>query len=127
MGKRSWRTFYYVIWENRLGAFSCATTWLPQYKCVEIFKTLNNRNFCIYWCIDLKLVEILQNGGYLQCVIVLSRKSLIQIFDDVIANYEHFDLITGRIQFDCFDRSVYSQCAQCNKTWLKFRKAFCLF
>ena len=23
--------------------------------------------------------------------------------------------------------SVYSQCALCNRTWLKFRKAFCLF
>ena len=36
-------------------------------------------------------------------------------------------LNTGRIQFDCFDRSACSQCALCNKTWLKFRKAFCLF
>ena len=39
----------------------------------------------------------------------------------------YFYLITWRIQLDCFDRSVYSQCALCNKTWLKFRKAFCLF
>ena len=30
-------------------------------------------------------------------------------------------------QLDCFDRSVYSQCALCNKSWLKFREAFCLF
>ena len=28
-------------------------------KFVEIFKTLNSRNFCMYWCIDLKLAEIL--------------------------------------------------------------------
>ena len=39
----------------------------------------------------------------------------------------YFYLITGRIQLDYFDRSVNSQCALCNKTWLKFRKAFCLF
>ena len=32
-------------------------------------------------------------------------------------------LITGRIQLDCFDSSVYSQCALYNKTWLKFQKA----
>ena len=30
--------------------------------CMEIFKTLNSRNFSIYWCIDLKLAEIFQNG-----------------------------------------------------------------
>ena len=28
----------------------------------------------------------------------------------------YFYLITGRIQLDCFDRSVYSQCALYNKT-----------
>ena len=33
----------------------------------------------------------------------------------------------SRIQLDCFDRSAYSQCALCNRTWLKFRKAFCFF
>ena len=33
----------------------------------------------------------------------------------------------ARIQLDCFDISVYSQRALCNRTWLKFRKAFCLF
>ena len=44
------------------GAFSCSPSWLPQYKCIEIFKTLNSRNFCIHWCIDLKLAEIFQNG-----------------------------------------------------------------
>ena len=38
----------------------------------------------------------------------------------------YFYLIAGRIQLDCFDRSVYSHCALYNKTWLKFRKAFCL-
>ena len=39
----------------------------------------------------------------------------------------HFYLIRGRIQLDCFDRHVYSQCALCNKTWLKFRKAYCFY
>ena len=39
----------------------------------------------------------------------------------------YFYLITGRIQLDCFDGSVYSHCALCNRMWLKFRKAFCLF
>ena len=39
----------------------------------------------------------------------------------------YFYSITGRIQLDSFDRSVYSQCAPCNKTWLKFQKAFCVF
>ena len=61
-GKRSWRIFYYVIWENGLEAFSCPPSWLPQYKCMGIFNTLNSRNFCIYWSIDLKLAEIFQNG-----------------------------------------------------------------
>ena len=28
-GKTRWGIFYYVIWENRLGAFSCPPTWLP--------------------------------------------------------------------------------------------------
>ena len=27
-----------------------------------IFSTSNSRNFCVYWSIDLKLAEILQNG-----------------------------------------------------------------
>ena len=81
----------------------------------------------------------------------------------------YFYSITGPIQLDCFDKSVYSQCAlcmphglqlparlsnckftfiqlpglsnlivsisqftlnvhyACNKTWIKFMKAFCLF
>ena len=30
----------------------------------------------------------------------------------------YFYLITGRIQLDCFDRSVYSQCALHNKTFV---------
>ena len=38
----------------------------------------------------------------------------------------YFYLTIGRIQRDCFDMSAYAQCALCNKTWLKFRKAFCL-
>ena len=38
----------------------------------------------------------------------------------------YFYIISGRIQLDCFDRSVYSQYALFNKTWLKVRKAFCL-
>ena len=62
-------------------------TWLPQYKCMEIFKTLNSHNFCIFWCIYLKLAEIFQNE-VIHCVKALSKKSLIQIFDDVIANHE---------------------------------------
>ena len=60
--KRILKIFYYVICENGLGAFSCPPSWLPQYKCMEIFKTLNSRKFCIYQCIDLKLAEIYQNG-----------------------------------------------------------------
>ena len=28
----------------------------------------------------------------------------------------YFYLIRGRIQLDCFDKLVYSQCALCNKT-----------
>ena len=34
---------------------------------MEIFKTLNNHNFCIYWCINLKLAEIYQNGVFTLC------------------------------------------------------------
>ena len=42
--------------------FSCPPTWLPQYKCMKIFKTLNSCNFYVHWCMDLKLAEIFQNG-----------------------------------------------------------------
>ena len=49
-------------WENRLGMFSCLPTWLPQYRCMEIFNILNSRNFYIHWYMDLKLTEIFQNG-----------------------------------------------------------------
>ena len=31
------------------------------------------------------------------------------------------------VYLSCFDRSVYSHCALCNKTWLMCRKAFFLF
>ena len=34
----------------------------PQYKCVEIFLTLNSCNSCIYTCINMKLAENFQNG-----------------------------------------------------------------
>ena len=39
----------------------------------------------------------------------------------------YFYLIAGRIEFDCFDRLVYSHCGLCNKTWLKFPKSFCFY
>ena len=39
----------------------------------------------------------------------------------------YFYLIIRYIRLDCFDRSVTSQCALCNKTWIEFRKPFCLF
>ena len=39
-------------------AFVSPPAWLWQYKCAEIFYTcLSNRNSCIYWYIDLKLVH----------------------------------------------------------------------
>ena len=44
-------------------AFSCPPTWLALYKCMEIFKTLDSRNFYIYLCINLKLAKIFQNGA----------------------------------------------------------------
>ena len=59
-----------------------------HHKCMEIFKTLNSLNFCFYWCIDLKLARDLSKWGHLHCVKILSKNSLIQIFDDVIANHE---------------------------------------
>ena len=56
-GKKMLEIFYYGIWENGLVGFL-----LPiSYKCIEIFKTLNSRNFCIYWCINMILAEIFQN------------------------------------------------------------------
>ena len=70
--------------------------------CIEIFKTLNNRNFYIYWCINLKLAEIFQNWGYLHCVKILSKKSLIQIFDYVIVNYQYSILLIAYITPDVF-------------------------
>ena len=33
-----------------------------QYKCIEIFKSLNSFTSCIYWYIDLKLAEPFQSG-----------------------------------------------------------------
>ena len=51
---------------------------------MEIFKNLNSRNFWIYWCTNLKLAEIFKYGVTYNCVEVLSKKLLIQIFDDVI-------------------------------------------
>ena len=39
----------------------------------------------------------------------------------------YFYLITRIIQFDCLDRSLYSQGKMCDKTWLKIWKAFSLF
>ena len=53
--------FYYVIEENGLRAFFGPPTWLPQYKCMEIFQTLESRNPSIYWYIDLKIAETFQN------------------------------------------------------------------
>ena len=35
MDQRSWRIFYYVIWENGQGASFCPPTRLSQNKCVE--------------------------------------------------------------------------------------------
>ena len=50
-------------------------------------KNLNSRNFCIYWCINLKLAEIFKYR-VIYIVLKFCKKSLIQIFDDVIANHE---------------------------------------
>ena len=36
----------------------------------------------------------------------------------------HFYLITVLTQLDCFDRSVHSQCALCDKTWLMLQNTF---
>ena len=44
-----------------------------------------------------------------------------------LSNYQYtFYFGTRHIQSDCFDRLVCSRYAMCNKTWLKFQKAFCL-
>ena len=37
------------------------STWLTQYKCMEIFLTLNSPKACIYRYIDLKLAKVFQN------------------------------------------------------------------
>ena len=42
------------------GGVLLSTIMAPQYKCMEIFKNLN---FCIYWCIGLKLAEIFQTSS----------------------------------------------------------------
>ena len=49
---------------NKMGwwAFFCPPIWWLEYKCMEIYKTLNNCNSCIYWYIDLKPVDTLQNS-----------------------------------------------------------------
>ena len=50
-----------------------------------------------------------------------------------VCNSKHARAITSVLllnyrvyPIDYVDRSVFSQCALCNKTWLKFRKGFCL-
>ena len=63
MGKKKLKNSLLCNIGKWAGAFSCPTTWLSQYKCMEIFKTLNSCNFHIYLCIDLKLAEILRNGA----------------------------------------------------------------
>ena len=77
------------------------------------------------------------SGGPAACMMLPFRisvqLSLEPLIAHVVCNFMHeqlplyFYLIPGLTHFDCFDRSVYFQCALCNKTWLKFRKAFCLF
>ena len=67
------------------GVLLPTTIWLPQYERMEIFKTLNSRNFCIYWCIDLKLAEIFQYG----VIYIVLKFCSIQIFDDVISDHEY--------------------------------------
>ena len=50
-----------------------------------------------------------------------------------VCNSQHISAITSVLLLDyrvyptCFNRSVYSQCALCNKKLPKFQKAFCLF
>ena len=48
-----------------------------------------SRDFCIYWYIDLKFADTFQNRAFLHCVKILSKTSLIKIFDDVIAYKEY--------------------------------------
>ena len=43
-------------------AFFCPPTWLLQYETYGDFLTLNIYNSYIYWCINLKLAEILKIG-----------------------------------------------------------------
>ena len=66
-----------MIWENGLA----------QYKCMEIFKTLNSRNFCVYWCVNLKLAEISKNR--IICIVLKICKKIVNLnFDDVVANHK---------------------------------------
>ena len=57
-------------------------TWLPQYKCMEIFNTfafIGVSTWNLQRSLKMELFTLRQN---------FVQKSLIQIFDDVIANYE---------------------------------------
>ena len=83
-----------IMFYGKMGwqGFSCPSTWLPQYKCVEISKL---------WAATGILLHLLESKhetcrdsskwGCLHHVKVLSEKTLIEIFDDVIANQKFME------------------------------------
>ena len=77
-----------LYWKMGWWTFSCPPTWLLHYK--KTSKTLNSRNVCIYWCMYRpETCRDFSKWGYLPCVKMLCRKSLINFnFYDFIANHE---------------------------------------
>ena len=96
---KKWIIFYYVIWGNGLGEFSCPPSWLPQYKCIEIFQTLNN--FCIYWCIDLKLAEIFQIRLFTLCKNFVQK---IVNFNFLMTSSQAMNRQSTKLQKQCSNR-----------------------
>ena len=53
--------------------------WLPQYKCVEIFQTLDSFNSSFYWY-KSETCRLILKWGYLHCVKILSKKFVVLNF-----------------------------------------------
>ena len=87
-------TKFEVIWTNKAELWAKEVgelyyvAQLPQYKHMEIFKTLNSCNSFINWYINLKLTERDFEMGLFTLCRIFVKKVVNLNFDDVIANQE---------------------------------------
>ena len=83
-----------------VGGIFCLPTWPPQYKCMEIFRTLNYLNSGICQHIDLKLAENFWNG-IIYIVWNFCQKIVNLKFDDVIAHQEYCYYLEFLTKMNC--------------------------